>query len=265
MAAPNTLSARTTLRVGGAARGWIVADTDEQAITAIVSCDASGTPVLILGGGSNMLVADAGFDGTVVEMATRGFEESVGDEAVITVKAGESWDSLVAMTVQRGWSGIEALSGIPGLAGATPIQNVGAYGQDIGQVVSRVRALDRSTGAVRTLDHGACAFGYRSSVFKQEPTRWVVLDVTLHLSTSRRSVVRYAELARSLGVQVGHEADVDRSGAQCSSCVVARGWCSTRQIRTPGAPAPSSPILSSVLTWPRECLRSARGIRRMPA
>jgi UDP-N-acetylmuramate dehydrogenase len=207
--AAHTLSARTTLHVGGAARAWVVAETDEDAVNAVLACDASGTPVLVLGGGSNMLVADEGFDGTVVEMATRGVETSVGDEAVVTAKAGEAWDDLVATTVHRGWSGIEALSGIPGLAGATPIQNVGAYGQDIGQVVSRVRALDRSTGEVRSLDHGDCAFGYRSSVFKQEPARWVVLDVTLHLSTSRRSVVHYAELARALGLQVGDEADVD--------------------------------------------------------
>jgi UDP-N-acetylmuramate dehydrogenase len=209
VAAPLNLSERTTLRVGGPADAWVVGETDQQIIDAVTACDAAGVPVLILGGGSNVLVADEGFPGTVVEIATRGVGETLARDAALSIRAGEPWDDLVAHTVSQGWSGIEALSGIPGRAGATPLQNVGAYGQDVGQVVSSVRVLDRSTGSVEILDRAACGFGYRTSLFKAEPSRWVVLEVTLHLSRSRRSEVRYAELARTLGVPVGGTADVE--------------------------------------------------------
>ena len=204
---PPTLAECTTLHVGGPAEQWIVADSESALIDAVTQADAAGVPVLLLGGGSNMLVADAGFPGIVVEIGTRGIVE--GDvPGEITVRAGEPWEPLVAHSVGQGWSGIEALSGIPGLAGATPIQNVGAYGQDVGQVVTKVRVLDRSTGTVEVLDQGACAFGYRSSAFKRRPDRWVVLDLTLRLSPAPVGVVRYAELARELGVEVGQTAAV---------------------------------------------------------
>jgi UDP-N-acetylmuramate dehydrogenase len=171
--------------------------------------DVAGEPVLVLGGGSNLLVGDAGFDGTVVLVATRGVDQDVAScsGAVVTVAAGEPWDPFVALTVANGWSGLEALSGIPGSIGASPIQNVGAYGAEVGQLITTVRTLDRSTGQVRTLFAVECGFGYRTSVFKQTPGRYVVLDVTFQLKLGSLSApVRYAELARVLGVEVGARA-----------------------------------------------------------
>jgi UDP-N-acetylmuramate dehydrogenase len=196
-----TLADHTTLRVGGPADDWILAETEDQLVEAVRACDRDGTPVLLVGGGSNLLVADEGFRGTVVEIATRGVEaQDHGDRVVLRLAAGETWDDIVSRAVARGWGGIEALSGIPGRVGATPVQNVGAYGAEIADVLVGVRVLDRATGQVADLGPQDCAFGYRTSAFKQQPGRWVVLEVTAQLRTSGQGVVRYAELARALGV-----------------------------------------------------------------
>lgn len=204
-----TLSERTTLRVGGPARAWIVAESEADLVDAVRALDAAGEPVLLLGGGSNLVVSDSGFAGTVVEIATRGADAQVVDDRVLlTLAAGEPWDDIVSRAVAHGWAGIEALSGIPGLVGATPVQNVGAYGQDVGQVVTAVRALDRSSGEVSDMSGADCGFGYRTSLFKREPDRWVVLSVTISLAAGGRGTVGYAELAASLGVPVGGEADI---------------------------------------------------------
>lgn len=204
-----TLAERTTLRVGGPAAAWVVARSEAEIVDAVRSADDAGTPVLILGGGSNLLVSDAGFAGTVVEIASRGLEAAVSEDAVrLTAAAGEPWDGVVAHSVANGWTGIEALSGIPGRAGATPVQNVGAYGQDVSQTVTSVRVLDRSDGEVRTLEGADCGFGYRMSRFKADPSRWVVLSVSMRLDESGGGVVRYAELARALGVGVAERAPV---------------------------------------------------------
>ncbi len=209
MATRPTLAERTTLRVGGPADDWVVARTGAELVDAVLSAEAAGTRVLLLGGGSNLLVADTGFAGTVVEVASRGIEvDVVGDVVHLAVAAGEPWDDVVAHAVAQGWSGIEALSGIPGRVGATPIQNVGAYGQDVSQTVASVRVLDRTDGEVRTLDGADCGFGYRMSRFKADPGRWAVLSVTLRLSASGHGVVRYSELASALGVAVGEKAPV---------------------------------------------------------
>ena len=200
------LAAFTTLRVGGPARDLVEVTSTNELVEVVRALDAAGEPVLVLGGGSNVLVGDAGFDGTVVVVATRGVDQDVAScsGAVVNVAAGEPWDPFVALTVQNGWSGMEALSGIPGSVGATPIQNVGAYGAEVGQHVTTVRTLDRSTGKVRTLFAVECGFGYRTSVFKTQPGRFVVLDVTFQLRLGSLSApVRYAELARVLGVEVG--------------------------------------------------------------
>ena len=200
------LAAHTTLRVGGPARDLVEVTSTHELVEVVRALDAAGEPVLVLGGGSNLLVGDAGFDGTVVLVATRGVTQDVAacSGAVVTVAAGEPWEPFVALTVERGWSGLEALSGIPGSVGASPIQNVGAYGAEVGQLVSTVRTLDRSTGAVRTLFAVECGFGYRTSVLKSHPGRYVVLDVTFQLRLGSLSApVRYAELARVLGVEIG--------------------------------------------------------------
>ncbi len=206
--ARRTLAERTTLHVGGPPDAWVVARTEAELVEA-TTLGTGGAPVLILGGGSNLLVADAGFRGTVVEVATRGIAPDVQESHVeLRLAAGEPWDDVVALAVARGWTGIEALAGIPGLVGATPVQNVGAYGQEIASVVARVRALDRSTGVIVELDPPDCGFGYRTSGFKADPERWVVLEVVLRLGVGGLGVLRYAELADALGARVGDAAGV---------------------------------------------------------
>ncbi|HEY5820714.1 MAG TPA: UDP-N-acetylmuramate dehydrogenase [Propionibacteriaceae bacterium] len=201
----------TTLHVGGPATQLVVAETEAQLVETVRALDAAGEPVLILGGGSNLLVGDEGFAGTVVQVAIRGRDEDVAScsGATVTVAAGEPWDDLVAYAVSQEWSGLEAMSGIPGLVGATPIQNVGAYGAEVGELITMVRTLDRSTGKIKTLFPLECGFGYRSSRFKTEPGRFVVLSVTFQLRLGSLSQpVRYPELARKLGVAVGARAEV---------------------------------------------------------
>ncbi|MDN5762147.1 MAG: UDP-N-acetylmuramate dehydrogenase [Microlunatus sp.] len=200
------LSRYTTLRVGGRARRLVVATTEAELVAAVRDVDHTGEPVLVLGGGSNVLVGDHGCDGTVVKVETVGVTADVSacGGATVTVAAGEDWDRLVATAVAQQWSGIEALSGIPGLVGGTPIQNVGAYGCEVAQTIAGVRTLDRVTGRQVTFAASDCGFGYRTSRFKSEPGRYLVLDVTFQFPLGSLSApVRYAELARRLGVSVG--------------------------------------------------------------
>ncbi|WP_438862130.1 UDP-N-acetylmuramate dehydrogenase [Paractinoplanes aksuensis] len=202
-AAPQTdLSAYTTLRLGGPASILTVA-TETQQIVATVR-NAPGD-VLILAGGSNVVIGDDGFDGTVVLLRTRGIRvvESHEESVVVRVAAGEPWDDFVAYAVDQGFSGVECLSGIPGSAGATPIQNVGAYGQEVAHTIVAVHAYDRRTGTIRVMPPAECGFAYRASVFKHND-RYVVLEVDFRLARSSESApIRYAELARNLGVEAG--------------------------------------------------------------
>ncbi|MGY2700505.1 UDP-N-acetylmuramate dehydrogenase [Nocardioides sp. HB32] len=206
------LADHTTLRLGGPAARWVRATTEAELTAAVSEADAAGHPVLVLGGGSNLVVADEGFPGTVVEVATSGISPDVEDGVscggvLVTVAAGESWDDLVALAVGKEWAGIEALSGIPGRVGATPIQNVGAYGQEVSQTVASVRVWDRRLRGVRTFANADCGFGYRTSRFKADPGRHVVLSVTFQLRQgSLGGPVAYAELARTLGVEPGERA-----------------------------------------------------------
>jgi UDP-N-acetylenolpyruvoylglucosamine reductase len=217
------LAGYTTLGVGGPAERFADAGTDEQIIAEVRDGDATGEPVLVLGGGSNLVVPDEGFPGTVVHVATRGVRMAADHDGVaVTVAAGEDWDSLVERCLAEGLSGIECLSGIPGLAGATPIQNVGAYGQEVSEVVVAVQAYDRLRDTVATLANAECGFGYRTSAFKRSSGpargrgaldaaaatgRFVVLGVTFRLTRDPLSApVRYAELARVLGVGEGGRA-----------------------------------------------------------
>jgi len=199
----------TTLRLGGPARRLVECATAEEVVEAVRAVDAAGEPLLVMGGGSNLVVADEGFPGTVVRIASRGLRTVEGaGRVVLTVAGGEPWDDLVAETCRRGWAGMEALSGIPGSTGATPVQNVGAYGQDVSQTVTSVTVYDRQDDAVHAVPAAACGFAYRHSVFKGEDRR-VVLDVTFALRPGGRSgPIRYAELARLLGVEVGAQAPV---------------------------------------------------------
>ncbi|MGI9136923.1 MAG: UDP-N-acetylmuramate dehydrogenase [Candidatus Nanopelagicales bacterium] len=205
------LAELTTFRIGGPIDSLIVATTELELIEAVRAADASDTPVLLIGGGSNLLCSDSGFAGTVIAIRTRGVEVvETGASVRLTVAAGESWDSLVARAVGHGWSGIEALSGIPGLVGATPVQNVGAYGQDISNVIREVRAWDRRHSSLVTLTSAQCEFGYRSSLFKCESSRFVVLEVIIELTRGDRGSVEYSQLARQLDVNVGDELPLAR-------------------------------------------------------
>ena len=200
----------TTTRVGGPAGEYVEARDTDALVEAVLSADRDGIDVLLVGGGSNLLVGDDGFPGRVVAVRTRGVaveaEDSCGGAAV-RVAAGEDWDRLVTTAVERGWLGIEALAGIPGSVGATPLQNVGAYGQEVADTVAAVRTLDRRTGRIRTIAAADCGFGYRTSRFKAEPGRFVVLEVAFALVTGTVTrAVRYAELAGRLGIAVGDPA-----------------------------------------------------------
>jgi UDP-N-acetylmuramate dehydrogenase len=197
------LAPLTTLRLGGPARDLVTVTDDAQLPELVRGTD----PVLVLAGGSNVVISDEGFAGTVLLLRTRGFRPVPEADGVdLTLAAGEPWDDVVARTVAEGWSGVECLSGVPGSAGATPIQNVGAYGQEITETLLSVEAYDRKLGRMVTFTPDECGLGYRMSVFKHVD-RWVVLSVTLHLHRSGLSTpIRYAELARALGVQVGDRA-----------------------------------------------------------
>jgi UDP-N-acetylmuramate dehydrogenase len=204
------LSDYTTVRLGGPARSFVTAGTEAELVDAVRAADARGEPVLILGGGSNLVVADEGFDGTVIRVATRGIVRD-GPE-VITVAAGEQWDAVVAWAVDGGLAGLECLSGIPGLTGATPIQNVGAYGQEVSQTITQVRVYDRLARKTLFIPNVRCGFGYRTSVFKRGPGRFVVLSVTFRLAEQALSApVRYAELAAALEVGIGDRVDSARA------------------------------------------------------
>jgi UDP-N-acetylmuramate dehydrogenase len=196
-----TLAAYTTLRLGGPARRFVEAVTTEELVGEIRMADRRGEPVLVLGGGSNLVISDDGFAGTVVHIATRGVD--VLGDGVLRAQAGEEWEPFVDRCVGAGLAGVECLSGIPGRLGATPIQNVGAYGQDVSETIIEVRAYDRATDTLVSLDRAACGFTYRNSVFKGSD-RYVVLDVTFALEESAESApIKYAELARVLGVAPG--------------------------------------------------------------
>lgn len=204
-----TLSELTTLRLGGPAAEVVVASTRAELYDAVASADAAGTDVLLVGGGSNLVVADDGFAGRVVRVATQGREPggSACSGAEITVEAGEDWDALVAHAVASGWIGIEALSGIPGTVGAVPIQNVGAYGQEVADVIAQVHSYDRVERRTRTLFAADCDFGYRTSLFKRHPGRYVIGAVTFQFRLGDLGApVKYAELARSLGIDPGGRA-----------------------------------------------------------
>jgi len=224
------LAGYTTLGLGGPAARFIEADRDDQVVAEVREADAGGEPVLVLGGGSNLVVADEGFPGTVVHVATRGVKITDDDDGVtVAVAAGENWDPLVERCVDEGLSGLECLSGIPGLAGATPIQNVGAYGQEVAETIVAVRVYDRLRDTVTELTTAECGFGYRTSAFKRSTAadggavagrrdgargragnpaaatgRFVVLGVTFRLARDPLSApVRYGELARNLGTAEG--------------------------------------------------------------
>jgi UDP-N-acetylmuramate dehydrogenase len=189
----------TTLGIGGPARYFVVAATEDEVVAAVVWAGERGVKLFVLGGGSNLLVRDEGFDGLVVQMAIMGIE-SCG-EGCLSAGAGESWDGFVEYAVERGLAGVECLAGIPGSVGGTPVQNVGAYGQEVAETIEMVRAFDLSAGAFVELDRAACRFRYRESLFNtDEPGRYVVTRVRFQLRVGGEPTLKYAELRRRFGL-----------------------------------------------------------------
>ncbi len=207
------LAELTTLRLGGPAPAVIEAATEDVLVEVVRIADEGGDPPLLVAGGSNLVVADEGVDRTVIRVLTQGVVVDLDScsGAMVTVQAGETWDAIVARAVDEEWVGVEALSGIPGSVGATPIQNVGAYGQEVAQTIASVRVFDRYDREIRTIAAADCGFTYRSSRFKAEPNRFVVLSVTFQLPLGDLGApVAYAELARTLGVEIGARAPAAR-------------------------------------------------------
>jgi UDP-N-acetylmuramate dehydrogenase len=204
-----SLADYTTLRIGGLADKFVEVSTEDDLITAVRDADAAGEPVLLLSGGSNVVIGDDGFRGTVVKIATSGIrvDADMCSGAMVHIAAGEDWDDVVQRAIAEEWSGLESMSGIPGLAGSTPVQNVGAYGHEVAETVASVRVWDRVVGKVETIFAGDCGFSYRNSRFKADPSRYVVLEVTFQLPLGDLSApVGYAELARVLDVEPGSRA-----------------------------------------------------------
>jgi len=199
----------TTLRIGGLADKLVEVTTEDDLITAVRDFDAAGEPVLLLSGGSNVVIGDDGFRGTVIKIATRGIrvDADMCSGAMVHIQAGEDWDAVVQRAIAEEWSGLESMSGIPGLAGSTPVQNVGAYGHEVAETIASVRVWDRVDTKVRTIFAADCGFSYRNSRFKADPSRYVVLAVAFQLTLGDLSApVGYAELARVLDVEPGSRA-----------------------------------------------------------
>ncbi|MDN5894919.1 MAG: UDP-N-acetylmuramate dehydrogenase [Nocardioides sp.] len=203
-----TLADLTTLRLGGPAGAMVEARSEEELVGSVVAAEDAAESLLLVAGGSNLVVGDGGFTGTVVQILTRGVAvDHDGADVQVSVAAGVGWDDFVARAVESGWVGIESLAGIPGSVGATPIQNVGAYGQEVAETIETVRVWDRAAREIRVLTAAECRFGYRDSRFKSEPGQHVVLGVTFRFTTGSMSApIRYTELARTLGVEQGHSA-----------------------------------------------------------
>jgi len=214
----------TSLRVGGPAKKFVEVATESEIIAAIEA--AGDTPILIIGGGTNILVADTGFEGTVIRINSHSMQSEVDacSGATLTIGAGESWDEFVATTLDRGFAGLETLSGIPGTVGAAPIQNIGAYGHEVSEFITRVRTYDRHAKGLKTFTNSECEFSYRNSHFKAHPGRYVVLDVQFNLRRGELTTpITYAELAKKLGIEVGEKAPISATRTAVLELRAAKG------------------------------------------
>ncbi len=214
----------TSLRVGGPAKNFVEVSTESEIVAAIEA--AGDAPILIIGGGSNLLISDAGFEGTVIHIANNHIESEIDacSGATLTIGAGENWDDFVASTIARGFAGLETLSGIPGTVGAAPIQNIGAYGHEVSEFITRVRTYDRQAKAIKTFTNSECEFEYRNSIFKRTPGRYIVLSVQFQIRSGEISTpITYAELATKLGIAVGEKAPVLATRAAVLELRAAKG------------------------------------------
>lgn len=205
------LSKHTTLRVGGPATNFVKASNESEIVDAITK--AGEQPILILGSGSNVLISDTGFPGTVIKIENNQLSAEVDacSGATLNIGAGEDWDAFVKTTIDRGWAGLETLSGIPGTVGASPIQNIGAYGHEVSEFVMRVRTYDRQSKAIKTFTNDECQFSYRNSIFKKNPGRYVILEVQFNLRRGEMSdPITYEELAKELQISVGQKSEVTK-------------------------------------------------------
>ena len=203
------LSKYTSFHVGGPAKKILQVSTEAEIIAAIES--AGDSPILILGGGTNVLVSDSGFEGTVIRISNNSVQAEVDacSGATLTIGAGENWDELVLTSINNGFAGLETLSGIPGTVGAAPIQNIGAYGHEVSEFITRVRTYDRVNKEIETFTNSECEFSYRSSHFKAHPGRYVVLEVQFQIRRGEMSdPITYIELSKKLGVDMGDKAPV---------------------------------------------------------
>ena len=206
-----SLSNFTTLRVGGPAQKIVHAHTEDELIEFVKAADKSGEQVLILGGGSNLLISDSGFAGTVIRVESKGnaLDYDACSGGMIEVSAGEDCDKFVELTIEKGFADLESLSGIPGTVGGAPIQNIGAYGHEVSETIARVRAFDRKKSEIITFTNEQCKFSYRNSIFKEESDRFVILNVTFQLRKGEQSLpIAYAELAMHLSVNIGDRAAI---------------------------------------------------------
>lgn len=187
-----------TLNVGGPARWFRQATTESEVLELLQWADERKAQVLILGGGSNVVIADSGFDGLVVRIGIGGISQrESGSKVIFEIGSGEDWDPFVEMTVDQHCAGLECLSGIPGLLGGTPVQNVGAYGQDVSATIRTVCVIDRATRAIRTLSNAECGFGYRTSRFKHDDAgRFVVTRVEFALEQNGAPTITYADVVK---------------------------------------------------------------------
>lgn len=214
----------TSLRVGGPAKKFVEVGTESEIISAIEA--AGDTPILIIGGGTNILVADTGFEGTVIRITSHSMQSEIDacSGATLTIGAGENWDEFVATTLERGFAGLETLSGIPGTVGAAPIQNIGAYGHEVSEFITRVRTYDRQAKALKTFTNSECEFSYRNSHFKAHTGRYVVLDVQFNLRQGEMTTaITYAELAKKLGIEVGEKAPISATRTAVLELRAAKG------------------------------------------
>ena len=194
------LAPMTTLKVGGAARFFADATTSELLIAGVEWACARALPLFLLGGGSNIVVADEGFPGLVLRVAILGIETRFeNDQVILTAGAGVEWDSLVATCATNNWAGLECMSGIPGRVGATPVQNVGAYGQETSETLLRLEAFDTATGKLVEMSGDECEFGYRASRFKaRDRDRFIITRVAYRLTVNGKPTIRYRELEQYL-------------------------------------------------------------------